>query len=60
MAQLSKIRRSSSPRVRAFRSKTRFLLKQLKDEMNDGEVSTELNIKLDKHFKTLYKFRLKH
>lgn len=45
---------------RTFRTKTRILLKRLKDEANSGDISSETITELDQHFKVLYRFRQKH
>lgn len=55
--------RKNSLGQRAFktkRSKTKELLELMKDEANNGGISTELELKIGNHFRKLYKIRAKN
>lgn len=50
---------SHSRKKKEHRTRTRFLLHQLRDQVNSGSVDPELQKDLDVHFGTLWKLRMK-
>jgi hypothetical protein len=59
VSMVARARRSRLAKERTRRTRTRFLLTRLRDQVNSGEVDPELQKKLDVHFGTLWKFRMK-
>lgn len=51
--------RSRGIKTKERRTRTRFLLHQLRDQVNSGNVDPELQTKIDAHFGTIWKFRMK-
>lgn len=51
--------RSQKIKKKEHRTRTRFLLHQLRDQVNSGNVDPELQKTIDVHFGTLYRFRMK-
>lgn len=51
--------RSRRIKTKERRTRTRFLLHQLKDQVNSGSVDPKLQKEVDVHFGTIWKFRMK-